>query len=186
MRRDSAALSYRVRKDRKAMTLARRGLRIALFCALLGIFACTKEPPAPAQTPFASDRVGPSPVGTNQTVLQKTFALKGTATFPFEIPAHAAQPHLHGSFQSFVRDAHGTSDESANIDFLVLNEDQHAALAGNQPSEALFSVDGSHNQEINCDLPASMNEPVKYYLVFRSSDGSKASRVVEAGFRVDF
>jgi len=169
------------------MTLARCVPLLALFGAfLLGSVACTKEPSAPAQTPFPSDRVAPSPVGTNQTVLQKTFTLKGTATFPFEIPAHAAQPHLHGSFQSFVRDVHGGSDETANIDFLVLNEEQQAAFASNRPSEALFSVEESHNQEINCDLPASMNQPVKYYLVFRSSDGSKGSRVVEAGFRVDF
>ncbi|HKH99765.1 MAG TPA: hypothetical protein VJ999_11715 [Candidatus Sulfotelmatobacter sp.] len=157
-----------------------------LGALLLGSVACTKEQPVPAPTTFPSDRVAPSPVGTNQIVLQKTFALKGTATFPFEIPAHAAQPHLHGSFQSFVREVHGASDETANIDFQVLNEEQQAAFASNRPSEALFSVEGSHNQEINCDLPASMNQPAKYYLVFRSSDGSRGSRVVEAGFRVDF
>jgi hypothetical protein len=31
-----------------------------------------------------------------------------------------------------------------------------------------------------------MNQPVKYYLVFRNPGGGKGSKVVEANFRVDF
>jgi hypothetical protein len=130
--------------------------------------------------------VSPSPVGTTQTVLQKTFNLKVSATFPFEIPAHAAQPHLHGIFESFVGQVHGASDETANIDFLILNQEQQADSAGNRASEALFSLEASHNQAVNFDLPPSMNQPVKYYLVFRNPGGGKGSKVVEANFRVDF
>ena len=159
--------------------------------ALIAIFllvdeACTKEPPPPVSTIAPSDRVSPSPVGTTQTVLQKTFNLKVSATFPFEIPAHAAQPHLHGIFESFVGQVHGASDETANIDFLILNQEQQADSAGNRASEALFSLEASHNQAVNFDLPPSMNQPVKYYLVFRNPGGGKGSKVVEANFRVDF
>jgi hypothetical protein len=161
------------------------------LAALIAIFllvdeACTKEPPAPISTIAPSDRVAPSPVGTTQTVLQKTFNLKVSATFPFEIPAHAAQPHLHGIFESFVGQVHGASDETANIDFLILNQEQQADSAGNRASEALFSLEASHNQAVNFDLPPSMNQPVKYYLVFRNPVGSKGSKIVEANFRVDF
>jgi hypothetical protein len=157
---------------------------IAIF--LLVDEACTKEPPPPVSTIAPSDRVSPSPVGTTQTVLQKTFNLKVSATFPFEIPAHAAQPHLHGIFESFVGQVHGASDETANIDFLILNQEQQADAAGNRASEALFSLEASHNQAVNFDLPPSMNQPVKYYLVFRNPGGGKGSKVVEANFRVDF
>jgi hypothetical protein len=153
---------------------------------LAGVACTTAPPPPPARTIVPSDHVAPSPVGTTLSVLQKTFSLKNSATFPFEIPAHASQPHLHGIFQSFVGQVHGTSDETANINFLILNEEQNAAFASNRPSEAVFSVEDSHNQAVNFDLAASMSTPVKYYLVFRNPDGSHSSKVVEATFRVDF
>ena len=167
----------------------RRRQHVALLSALLLLtLACTKEeePEPGTSTVQPSERVAPSPVGTTQTVLQKTFTLKVTAIFPFEIPAHAAMPHLHGIFESFVGQAHGVSDESANIDFLILNEEQQAEFASDRPSETLFAVEASHNQAVNFDLPASLDRPVKYYLVFRNSAGAKSSKVVEASFRVDF
>jgi hypothetical protein len=164
--------------------LQRRHFSALLVVALLSGAACNKDAaPQPAAV-VPSDHVAPSPVGTTQTILQKTFSLKASATFPFEIPAHASQPHLHGIFESFVGQLHGASDETANVDFLIMNEEQQNAFASDRPSEALFNVDASHNQAINFDLPASMNQPVKYYLVFRNPQGK--SKVVEANFRVDF
>jgi hypothetical protein len=164
--------------------LQRRQFSALLVVALLGCAACNKEAPPQPVAVVPSDHVSPSPVGTSQTILEKTFSLKASATFPFEIPAHAVQPHLHGIFESFVGQLHGASDESANIDFLIMNQEQQTAFASDRPSEALFDVDASHNQAINFDLPASMNQPVKYYLVFRNPQGK--SKVVEANFRVDF
>jgi hypothetical protein len=106
--------------------------------------------------------------------------------FPFEIPAHAAQPHLHGIFESFLGKMHGASDDSADIDFLLLNDEQYKDFSSDRPSESILTVEASHNQAVNFDLPASMNQPVKYYLVFRNPEGKKESKVVEANFRVDF
>jgi len=156
-----------------------------LVVAILSCAACNKEAPPQPAVVASSDHVAPSPVGTSQTVLEKTFSLKASATFPFEIPAHAVQPHLHGIFESFAGQVHGASDDSANVDFLIMNEEQQTAFSSDHPSEALFDVEASHNQAINFDLPASMSRPVKYYLVFRNSSG-KGSKVVEANFRVDF
>jgi|SRR5882724_5754426 len=164
--------------------LERPHFSAVLVVALVTCCGCNKESPKEPVTVSPSDRVAPSPVGTSQIILEKTFSLKSSATFPFEIPAHAVQPHLHGIFESFVGQLHGASDEAANIDFLIMNEDQQTAFASNRPSEALFDVDASHNQAINFDLPASMSHPVKYYLVFRNPEGK--SKVVEANFRVDF
>jgi hypothetical protein len=156
---------------------------------LLANVACTKDEPPdePVSTVAPSDHVAPSsPVGSTQTILQKTFNLKSTAAFPFEIPAHAAEPHLHGIFESFVGQGHRASDDAANIDFLIMTEQQQADFASGRESETLFSVEGSHNQAVNFDLPASLGQPVKYYLVFRNPTEGKAGRVVEANFRVDF
>jgi hypothetical protein len=163
----------------------RRHPAALIAIVLLTVQACTKEPQAPVAASPPPHRVAPPPVGTTQTVLQKTFNLKDSATFPFEIPSDAIQPHLHGIFESFTGRAHGASDESANIDFLVLNEDQQTAAENNRASEALLSVESSHNQAVNLDLPPSLNHAAKYYLVFRNPDG-KNSKVVEANFRVDF
>ena len=164
-----------------------RSSRSALISILLSVVAsCSKPEPAPKPTIAASDHVAPSPVGTTQTVLEKTFNLKGVVIYPFEIPPHAVQPHLHGIFESFVGQVHGTSDENADIDFLIMNAEQQADLAASRASEAMFSVEASHNQAVNFDLPASMNQPVKYYLVFRSPEKSRNNKVVEAHFRVDF
>lgn len=164
----------------------RRYLSTVLAAFLSVLVACTKQEQEPSAPVEASEHVAPSPVGTSLTILQETFALKSSSIFPFAIPAHAVRPHLHGIFQSFVREVHGASDDTANIDFLIVNEAQYSDLTSNRPSEAVFSVEASHNQAVNFDLPASLSQPVKYYLVFRNPDGSKASKVVEADFRVDF
>lgn len=159
-------------------------LATVLAALLIAGAACKKEAPAPETKVAPLDHVAPSPVGTSQTVLEKTFKLKDSTEFPFEIPAHASQPHLHGIFASFTGQVHGESDDSANIDFLILNEEQHDQIAGGHASDALFSVDTSHNQAVNFDLPPSMNQSVKYFLVFRNP--GKGVKTVEASFRVDF
>jgi len=157
----------------------------ALVAILLLVNAgCTKEQPAAAKTVAHSERVV-SLAGTTQTVLQKTFSVKTSASFPFEIPAHAIQPHLHGMFQSFVGRLHGTSDSTANIDFAILNSEQ-AGSVGSAGSDALFSVEASHNQAVNFDLPPSYDQPITYYLVFRNAEGGKVNKIVDATFRVDF
>jgi hypothetical protein len=159
----------------------------ALGALLLTGVACTKQAlPAPDPVVTPSDHVSPASEAATETVLQKTFDLKDSVIVPFEIPAHAVQPHLHGAFASFAGGAHGVSDASADIDFLILNDDQHSQFAGGHASDSMFSVEASHNQAVNFDLPPSMNRPVKYYLVFRNPQGGKANKVVEASFRVEF
>ena len=166
-------------------SLGRHLFLVCTICLALSLGACNQATPSkPAIAP--SDHVSRSPSGTALTILGKTFNLKTSATFPFEIPAHASQPHLHGIFESFAGQARGPSDESADIDFLIVNEEQQADMVANRPSEALLSVEASHNQSVNFDLPASMGQPVKYYLIFRNAQSSKSNKVVKAEFRVDF
>ncbi len=164
-------------------------LMAALAILLLAEFGCSK-PPVPEKPLSLSESLelpdhatAAQPIPT-LAVLHKTFNLDKLETFPFEIPAHALQPHLHGMFESFAGKAGGASDETANISFLILNEEQNADLVSNHSSDTMFSVEASHSQAVNFDLPPSMNHPVKYFLVFRNSD-SKV-KIVEASFRVDF
>jgi hypothetical protein len=137
--------------------------------------------------PHSSDHIAGSPVGSTNTILHRTFAVSRLIKVPFEIPAHAATPHLHGTFRSFVQQAGAQSgDDSANVDFLVLNQQQYTELVNGRPSEALFSADATHNQEVNLGLPVSEAEPQKYYLLFRNSSGEEGKKIVEANFTVDF
>ena len=170
------------------MNAARRYRFATLAILLLATIACQKTPPP--EKLDTSEHLDLPPIPTTQsagaqTVLEKTFTLKSTATFPFEVPSHTAQPHLHGIFQCFLGTADGPSNEAADIDFVVLNDEQESAIANHQPSRAMFSVEDSHNQAVNVDLPASDDQPVKYYLIFRNRKGSKQPRVIKAQFRLD-
>ncbi len=166
-------------------------LRPVLFSllafALLPVAACQKKKAPEEIVLSAQERVAPSPVGSTQTILHKTFSVTASVKFPFEIPAHAVRPQLHGTYRSFVQQASVQSnDDAANVDFLLLNEDQYADFSRGQSGDTLFSVDSSHNQDVNFDLPATQDQPRKYYLVFRSSPGGAAKKVVDADFTVDF
>jgi hypothetical protein len=166
--------------------LQRNSLAVAIAIFLCAATACAKKEVAPTSRTVPSNLVTHQNAETTLSVLAKTFTLKSSETFPFEIPSHSSRPHLHGIFQAFAGHAHGPSDDSANIDFVILNEEQRSEADANRPSEALFSVEASHNQSVNFDLPPSINQPVKYYLVFHNAPGSKSNKVVEANFRVDF
>jgi len=148
----------------------------------------SEEPPEDItpHKPSASDLIAPSPVGTGGVILHKTFSVATAVNFPFEIPAHAATPQLRGHYQSFTHQS-GTqaADDSTNVAFLVMNEEQYADLVSRRPADALFSVDASHNQDINFSLPASQNQPAKFYLVFRNSPG-EGKKIVQADFTVEF
>ncbi len=135
--------------------------------------------------PHPLDHIAASPVGSANRILHKTFAVTTMTKFSFEIPSHAATPHLHGAFRSFAQAAQ-SSDDSGNVDFLVLNQQQCADLATGRQSEALFSAEATHDQEVNLGLPVSQDQPQKYYLVFRNSSSGEGRKLVEADFTVDF
>lgn len=166
--------------------LRRTHLALLVFTLIGAGLACNKQKEAPVETtPDAKPLIQPTATQP-LSVLDKTFDLKTSATFSFEVPAHSARPHLHGVFESSLGKARGESNDAANIDFVIMNEEQQAAFASNRPSEALFSADDTHNQSVNLDLPPAINQAAKYYLVFQNPHGGKGSKVVQANFRVDF
>ena len=137
--------------------------------------------------PHPLDRIAASPVGSKNVILHKTFSVGTLTRFSFEIPSHAATPHLHGAFRSFAQQqAAQSSDDGGNVDFLVLNQQQYADLATGRQSEALFSAESTHDQEVNLGLPVSQDQPQKYYLVFRNASTAEGRKLVQADFTVDF
>lgn len=136
--------------------------------------------------PTASDHVGGSVVGTSNNVLRQTFAVSKTVDLPFEVPAHAYSPQLRGSFRSFLQAGGAPSTAPGDVEFLLLNDQQYSDLLAGHPSDALFSADAAHDQEVNANLPPTLNTPVKYHLIFRNAAPKAGKRVVHAEFQMDF
>ncbi len=143
--------------------------------------------PGASSEPFPGDRLVESPTGTSLNLLRKTFALKTTAKFTFEIPPHASSPQLRGSYQSFVRQGGSdSSDDAADVEFLLMNEQQYAELLHNRPVDVLFFVESSHTQQVQFGLPATFNQGARYCLVFRNRSTEETTKIVHAEFRIDF
>ena len=139
-----------------------------------------------ARKPHPSDHVAPSPVGTSSSIVHKTFAVVATTKFSFEIPPHAVSPQLHGTYRSFLQGSVQSSDEDANVDLLLMNDQQYANFLKGRPADTVFFVDSSHDQDVNCGLPATLDHSVQYHLVFRNGSSNAEKKVVQADFRVDF
>lgn len=137
-------------------------------------------------TPVASDHVGGSVVGTSIAILKDKFRLAGVVDVPFQVPAHASMPQLHGTFRSFVQvSGKPSSDTQSDVDFRLLNEEEFSHFLSGQPSEALFSADATHDQEVNASLPPTLGHPAKYHLVFMNETRS-TKKVIQPDFRIDF
>lgn len=135
----------------------------------------------------SGDHIAPSPVGTSSAIVRKTFALANSANFLFEVPPHAASPQLNGTYRSFVRDI-GTqsSADAADIDLLLMNDHQFEEFSQGRSSDVVYSVDSSHEQDVSFLLPATLDRPAHYHLVFRNATREAGKKVVQADFRVDF
>ncbi len=143
---------------------------------------------SPSCKPGEMDRViGESPVGTSTPILRKTFEVAGLVSVPFEVPAHSANPQLHGKYRSFLPKGLVAVDEtSADVEFLLLNQEQYETLMDGKESDVVFSAADSHDQEVTTNLGPTFAEPVRYYLVFRNSSRANGKKLVKANFRVDF
>jgi hypothetical protein len=135
--------------------------------------------------PTTSDHVGDSVVGSSIPILHDKFHISVIVDLPFKVPPHAATPKLHGTFRSFVPvSGKPTSDTDADVEFHVLNDQEYSNFLGAKPSEALFSADATHDEEVNASLPPTLSQPVNYHIVF--VNGSRNKKGVEADFRLDF
>jgi hypothetical protein len=163
-----------------------RCLTVVFIASLiLALIGCQKKQTSEQVAPL--DRVGNSPTGTSASILHKTFTLRATTVYSFEIPPHAATPHLRGNFKSYVTNVSPQSNEhSADVDFLVLSDEQYTSFSAGNPTESLFSSDSSHDQAVDVHLPPSLNGSAKYYLVFRNTPGGDSKKTVQADLTIDF
>jgi hypothetical protein len=162
---------------------------IATLAFIFPLAACNKSQPAPTPTTINSlDHVDSGRVNPIN-FLHKTFTLKKSASFDFQVPAHTALPRLHGTFQSSVPRTGGDplSNDTANVDLVLLNADQYADFSkGHSEATALYTVEPTHDHEVDFLLSPTQEDSVTYYLVFRNSPGGAPSKQVQADFSLTF
>ncbi len=161
--------------------------RLTPFLLLLLLLSCSKTPP-PKETLNPMDRVDSKRVEPIH-FLHKTFPVKKNVLFELVVPPHSAIPRLHGTFTSFVRRSgeDDLSDESADVDFILMKPGQYRDfLATSGKGSALYTVDPTHDHEVEFLLSPTKAEPEKYYIVFRNSPGGAALKYVQADFTLSF
>jgi hypothetical protein len=157
---------------------------------LLATIACSKNPPPRNGNPpsVEGDRLVHLSANPPQNIVHQTFQVQGYKAFEIVVPSHTARPRLHGSFQSFVKSDSGSivSNESANVDLVLLNEDEFAEFHRGRQGTATYTLDPSYDQMVDYAFASTLDDPHKYYLVFRNSPGGPKTKFVKADFTASF
>ncbi len=120
--------------------------------------------------------------------LHRVFSLSDHTQFSFAIPPHQANTRLRGTFRSFTKrsDPDSTSGRTADVDLLLLNEQEFNEFQHGQPQSVTYELDSSHNQLVDWRVPMTYGEPQTYHLIFGNSEGGARIKFVEADFTVSF
>ncbi len=156
---------------------------VVLLLVAVGLSGCSRQAQPKKEAVNPLDRVDSSKFQPTN-FLHKTFAVKSFTAFAVEVPPHIVVPRIHGTFTSFVKQGEDRqSDETTDISFLLMSADQYAEYArGNRQETALYTVESSHDHEVEFILPPTRDDPVKYYVVFVNLPGGKATKMVETDF----
>jgi hypothetical protein len=173
--------------------MARRLQCLLIGALLLSFAACSKSQlePETQDSPdqgASVDHVVLSKAPPPNNFLHKTFAIKTSEDFPFQVPSHSVKPTLHGSFVSFAKNKSGDllSNETANVDLLILNDQEFDDFSHSKQGSATYTVDPSHSQTVTYTLHPTVSDAENYHLVFRNSAGGARSKLVKADFTVSF
>jgi hypothetical protein len=123
-----------------------------------------------------------------RSILHKVFSIRKYAQFAFVAPPHQGNTRLRGSFRSFSKrsDPDTTSDRTADVDLMLLNEQEFNEFLHGQPESVTYELDSAHNQKVDWRVPTTYGEPQTYHLVFSNSGSATKIKFVEADFTVSF
>lgn len=123
-----------------------------------------------------------------RNLVHKVFSVNKYTQFAFVVPPHQGHARVHGDFQSFTkREApDSTSDKTADVDLMLLNDQEFNDFQHGQMESATRELDPAHNQMVDWSVPPSYDEPQQYHLVFSNSDGTTGPKFVKADFTVSF
>jgi hypothetical protein len=158
-----------------------------LTMGLLLLCACSKKQSSKRGNNDPLNQVRSAPSEPARHFLHKTFKVDTFVKFPFDVPAHAFNPKLRGSFKSYLAGKSSDSgDDSSNVDFLLMNAEEFDDFAHNRSSAVRYSIGAAHRQDVDYSLPATLEDPVKYFIVFRNSSANAPPRMVDADFTLSF
>jgi hypothetical protein len=140
------------------------------------------------QEPLPIDHSVYTEPGKPKHFLHRVFSVDNYAQFAFVVPPHQNNTTLHGTFRSFTKRGapDSTSGRTADIDLMLLSEDEFKGFLDGQPRSVTYELDPAHNQTVNWHVPTTYGEPQTYHLVFSNSAGGTKNKFVEADFTVTF
>jgi hypothetical protein len=78
------------------------------------------------------------------------------------------------------------ADESADVELMVMSEEQYDEFAHRRSAESLYAIEPSHDHGVSIALPATQDTEVRYYVVFRRTTDAKSPVWVNADLTVEF
>jgi hypothetical protein len=120
--------------------------------------------------------------------LHTVFSVNKYAQYAFVAPPHQGNARLRGTFQSFTKrdDPDSTSDKTADVDVMLLNEEEFGEFLHGQPVSATYESDLAHDQMVDWRVPTTYDKPEQYHLVFSNSDAADRIKFVKADFTLSF
>jgi hypothetical protein len=134
------------------------------------------------------DHVSPGPRLPPQRVAHGLSKVDKYEKFSFEVPPHALTPRLTGEFSSFMQGQGGAriNDEAADVELLVMTEEQYDAFVHRTSAESLYAIEPSHDHGVSIALPTTQADVAHYYVVFRRSTDGKNPVWVNSDLTVEF
>lgn len=141
-----------------------------------------RREPQPIDRPVSFDAGGP------KHFLHKVFSVSNHTQFSFAVPPHQDNTRLRGTFRSFTNrsDPDSTNDRNANVDVILLNEQEFNEFMHGQPQSVTYELDSAHNDTVDWRVPTTYAEPQTYHLIFSNSEGGAETKFVQADFTVSF
>jgi len=126
--------------------------------------------------------------GKPKNVLHQVFPVRDQTEFSFVIPPQQANTRLRGTFRSFTKrsDPDSTSDQTADVELMLLNEQEFNQFLHGRMQSATDELDPCHSQVVDWRVPTAFGEPQRYHVVFSNSPGGAKIKFVEADFTVSF
>ena len=141
----------------------------------------------PVNEPLPIDHSVSVEPGKPTHFLHNVFPLNRRAQFALLIPAHQNNARLHGTFRSFTkRNDPDSSDRSADIDLLLLSDEEFNQFQNGQPQSVTYELNSAHNQMVDWWVPATRAEAKTYHLVFINSADEVKVKFVQADFTLTF
>ena len=96
-----------------------------------------------------------------RNLLHKVFSVNKYAEFAFVAPPHQGNTRLRGTFRSFTKRGNpdSTSDNSADVDLMLLNEQEFDEFLHGQPQSITYELDSAHNQIVDWRVPTTYGDP---------------------------